>query len=160
MSDVKRDIVDRLMDEHVAASRTEAAEEITALRARVAEVEAALERAHSLFEPRNGERWVTPDTIQYGHEWMEWLAADRPLVPIDDLRAVQDALATARRDALEEAIHLMPRYFGVWSSTGVHIGVWDDGATAAKVLEEYPQGVMRDLIDVKAIRALADEAET
>ncbi|MFG6599346.1 MULTISPECIES: hypothetical protein [unclassified Sulfitobacter] len=62
----------------------------------------------------------------------------------------------ARNDALREAKHLMPRYFGVWSSTGVHIGVWDDGPTAAKVLGEYPGGKMRDLIDADDIDALIE----
>lgn len=76
------------------------------------------------------------------------------------LGEVEAQLATARRDALEEALYLMPRYYGCWSSTGVHIGVWEDGATAAKVLEEYPQGVMRDLIDVEAIRALIAQEES
>jgi hypothetical protein len=71
--------------------------------------------------------------------------------------AATKALGTARRDALGDVLHLMPRYYGVWSSTGVHIGVWEDGATAAEVLEEYPQGVMRDLVDMEAIRALAQE---
>jgi len=66
-----------------------------------------------------------------------------------------DALiAAAREDGRREAAHLMPRYFGVWSSTGVHIGIWEDGAIAAKVLEEYPGGVVRDLIDAAAILAL------
>jgi hypothetical protein len=74
MSDVKRDIVDRLMDEHVAASRTEAAEEITALRARVAEVE----------KERDG-----------------WLSASVDLQ--NRAQRAEAALATARRDALEEA---------------------------------------------------------
>jgi hypothetical protein len=66
-------------------------------------------------------------------------------------------LAKAREDALREASHLMPRYFGIWSATGVHIGVWEDGAIAAKVLADvYGGGVMRDLIDVQDILALID----
>jgi hypothetical protein len=63
----------------------------------------AAEAALARLEPRDGDRWVTPDMIQYQYEWMEWLAGDQPLVPMDDLRAVQAELATARRDALEDA---------------------------------------------------------
>jgi len=61
---------------------------------------------------------------------------------------------------LREAAHLMPRYHGVWSSTGVHIGVWGDGATAAKVLAEYPGGISRDLIDMNDILALIHKEPT
>lgn len=68
-----------------------------------------------------------------------------------------DDYAQARREALEKAFHMMPRYFGVWSLTGVHIGVWEDGKIAADVLAEYPGGVMRDLIDASDIRALIEE---
>ena len=68
----------------------------------------------------------------------------------------QPALRAAREAALREAAHLMPRFYGVWSVTGVHIGVWDDLGIAYKVLAEYPQGVMRDLIDMNAILALID----
>ena len=72
----------------------------------------------------------------------------------------QKHLATARAEGyaqgVRDAAHLMPRYFGVWSATGVHIGVWDDSFTAANVLAEYPGGVMRDFIDMDAILALLD----
>ncbi|WHZ33448.1 hypothetical protein [Sagittula sp. MA-2] len=71
--------------------------------------------------------------------------------------AWSERLAQARREALEEAARTMPRYFGVWSSTGVHIGVWEDGKVAADVLAEYPGGFMRDLLDVSALRTLAGE---
>ena len=80
---------------------------------------------------------------------------------IEYVRAdIVDALVAEKvREALTEAAHLMPRYFGVWSSTGVHIGVWNDGATAASVLGEYPAGQMLDLIDASASLALRDQNE-
>jgi predicted nucleic acid-binding Zn-ribbon protein len=46
---------------------------------------------------------------------------------------------------------MLPRYFSVWSSTGVHIGVWEDGATAAQVLREYPGGECLDLLPVSTV---------
>lgn len=81
--------------------------------------------------------------------------------PVEYVRAdIVDALVAEKvREALTEAAHLMPRFFGVCSSTGVPIGVWDDGQTAASVLGEYPAGQMLDLIDASAILALRDQKE-
>jgi hypothetical protein len=74
--------------------------------------------------------------------------------------SIEAQLANARAEGyaqgVRDAAHTMPRHFGVWSSTGVHIGVWEDGKIAAEVLAEYPGGVMRDLIDMDAILAILD----
>jgi len=44
---------------------------------------------------------------------------------------------------------VMPRYFGIWSSTGVHVGVWEDGCIAGKVLaDEYPSGKIIEMVSV------------
>jgi hypothetical protein len=69
---------------------------------------------------------------------------------IANLRAENDRL---------RGIGIMPRFHGVWSATGVHIGTWDDGHIATKVLAEYPNGVMRDLIDATVYHEGQSEAQ-
>jgi len=92
--------------------------------------------------------------------WPECPTPEHSLTPNMVLEALAARDKQVREAALRESAHLMPRYFGVWSSTGVHIGVWDDGETAAKVLEEYPGGVARDLIDADEILALITKDQT
>jgi hypothetical protein len=44
---------------------------------------------------------------------------------------------------------VMPRYFGIWSQTGVHVGVWEDGHIAGRVLaDEYPYGKQVEMVSV------------
>jgi hypothetical protein len=43
--------------------------------------------------------------------------------------------------------------FAVYSATGAHVGVLDDGLTAAKVMEEHPGGRIDELVTLS--RALA-----
>ncbi|MBR9766077.1 MAG: hypothetical protein GYB53_21810 [Rhodobacteraceae bacterium] len=50
-----------------------------------------------------------------------------------------------------QPVGVKPRYFGVWSATGVHIGVWDDGKTAYGVLSEYPGGQIVEMVPVSAL---------
>jgi hypothetical protein len=110
MSDVKRDIVDRLMDEHVAASRTEAAEEITALRARVAEVEKrdseAAHHVESVIAMRTG---FTGDRPYVGWKGLG-LALNEALDARDAAEArvteLTAQLATARADGIKEGMRL------------------------------------------------------
>ena len=132
------------------------AAEITALRARLEAVETVADRRGAMWRSVI-RRWLRAKSRAERAEAALALRNGECEAKKIIIAQLEAALATARRDALEEAVHLMPRYFGVWSSTGVHIGVWDDGATAAKVLGEYSQGVMRDLIDAEDIRALANE---
>ena len=52
-------------------------------------------------------------------------------------------------EAVERLAGVMPRYFGIWSSTGVHVGVWDDGHIAESVLaDEYPNGKLVEMVGV------------
>lgn len=44
--------------------------------------------------------------------------------------------------------------FSVYSSTGVHIGVWGDGLTAARVLEEHPGGYIEELVTTEHALAM------
>jgi hypothetical protein len=125
----------------------QASQQIEALQARLAEVEAALERAQSLFEPRNGDRWVTPDMIEYGYEWMGWLASDRPLVPIDDLRAVQDALATARRDALQSVLDNIREW--AWPEDGTYPPEDQAIQNAERGTVEFIESQIREMKDAK-----------
>lgn len=95
--------------------------------------------------------------LDYGKSWFEArLTGNATSEKYHHDAEVQRLVAEARAEAFEEMAHIMPRYFGVWSSTGVHIGVWEEGDIAAKVVSDYPGGVVRDLIDQAAIRALSD----
>ena len=59
----------------------------------------------------------------------------------------------------ETVARAMPRYFAVWSATGVHVGVWEDGKIASDVLSEYPGGTMRELIEVSSALDAMGERE-
>lgn len=72
---------------------------------------------------------------------------DPTMIPLAHHNAMMAAL-------VEKATHIMPRYFAVYSRTGVHIGVWEDGFTASQVLAEYPGGRIIETVEVSEIAAL------
>lgn len=50
------------------------------------------------------------------------------------------------------------RLFGVWSVTGVHIGVWNDGLIAAMVhADEHPHGRLLEMVPAKDYDALSTQ---
>lgn len=61
----------------------------------------------------------------------------------------------AEARGMERAVHVMPHYFAVYSVTGVHIGVWEDGQIAGDVLAEYAGGSIVEMVPISAIRAEA-----
>jgi chromosome segregation ATPase len=122
MSDVKRDIVDRLMDEHVAASRTEAAEEITALRARVAEVEKEYAEYRSETEKREDEFMTMKDRAEA-------------------------ALATARRDALQSVLDNIREW--AWPQDGTYPPEEQAIQNAERWTVEFIQSQIRAMKDAK-----------
>jgi hypothetical protein len=89
------------------------------------------------------------DMLRKERRWRDD-ALDAAQAEIAKLRAENDRL---------RGIGIMPRFHGVWSATGVHIGTWDDGYIAAKILAEYPNGVIRDLIDATVYHEAQKEAQ-
>lgn len=85
-----------------------------------------------------------------GGKGVKCIRFDATPAELADLPGVQALIA----GAIKEASHIMPRYFAVYSRTGVHIGVWEDGFIASQVLSEYPGGRIIETVEVASIRAL------
>lgn len=83
-----------------ATGQDQAADTLLALRAALDEAEARAKRLEAMFEklqPRPDEDYVTLDYLDHTsvYDWPAWVSGDMPIVPIQNLRAVE-----SERDSL------------------------------------------------------------
>lgn len=110
------------------------------------------------WREEQGDVWTGEWALDRVDQWVPAEANKYILATPEALAASPEAaklIADAEARGMERAVHVMPHYFAVYSVTGVHIGVWEDGQIAGDVLAEYAGGSIVEMVPISAIRAEA-----
>lgn len=107
------------------------------------------------WRAEQGDVWTGEWALDRVDQWVP-AEANKYILATPEALATSPEVAKLIREAeargMERAVHVMPHYFAVYSVTGVHIGVWEDGQIAGDVLAEYAGGSIVEMVPISAIR--------